>query len=74
MLSLYEASFIELEIDADLEAIGDVAGLELVAAISHSLLTLNQAAKEVKRALDLPSHWRFPRLKARWSIDAYDDR
>ncbi|MBA0785551.1 hypothetical protein Gotri_027799 [Gossypium trilobum] len=71
LLSLYEASYLILEGETILEN-----ARELVAKL------LKQYLKEyndhqylwmlVDHALELPLHWRMPRLEARWFIDVYE--
>ncbi|XP_058072943.1 alpha-terpineol synthase, chloroplastic-like [Magnolia sinica] len=68
-LSLYEASHLALEGEATLD--------EVKASTSRYLKGLTQAinpnlGRLVQHALELPLHWRMPRLEARWYIDEYE--
>ncbi|KAL5772630.1 hypothetical protein ACOSQ2_012554 [Xanthoceras sorbifolium] len=72
MLSLYEASYYGLEGESIMEEAWkfttrhlnnlDVGDLNLILAM------------QVKHALEIPLHWREPRLEPRWFIDVYERR
>ncbi|XP_023513205.1 terpene synthase 10-like [Cucurbita pepo subsp. pepo] len=69
MLSLYEASFLAMEGESFLD---DVRRF----AIEHLSNYLKSSGNEIictmiRHALELPLHWRMPRLEARWFIDVY---
>ena len=72
LLNLYEASFIMVEGETILEIARDFTAkhlkenLELINIIDQTL------GVQVHRALELPFHWRMPRIEARWFIDAYE--
>ncbi|KAH7855347.1 hypothetical protein Vadar_023937 [Vaccinium darrowii] len=73
MLYLYEASFLSVEGESTLEEAREFAAKNLRQSlkrkdIHHYLDTL------VSHALELPLHWRVPRLEARWFIDVYERR
>ncbi|XP_023513293.1 terpene synthase 10-like [Cucurbita pepo subsp. pepo] len=69
MLSLYEASFLAMEGESFLDNARHFA-------IQHLSKYLKSSDNEiicsmVSHALELPLHWRMPRLEARWFIDLY---
>ncbi|KAL0906968.1 hypothetical protein M5K25_025503 [Dendrobium thyrsiflorum] len=72
MLSLYEASYLAVEGEEELEEAGKLA-MEHVKCIDKSLFT-QQFIEEIDHALELPLHWRMSRLHTRWFIDAYGRR
>ncbi|XP_028547403.1 terpene synthase 10-like [Dendrobium catenatum] len=72
MLSLYEASYLAMEGEEELEEAGKLA-MEHLKCIDRSLLT-QQFIEEIDHALELPLHWRMSRLHTRWFIDAYGRR
>ncbi|MBA0880402.1 hypothetical protein Goshw_015105 [Gossypium schwendimanii] len=71
LLSLYEASYLILEGETILEN-----ARELVAKLLKQYLKENNDHQYlwmlVDHALELPLHWRMPRLEARWFIDVYE--
>ncbi|MBA0756106.1 hypothetical protein Gogos_005422, partial [Gossypium gossypioides] len=71
LLSLYEASYLILEGETILEN-----ARELVAKLLKQYLKENKDHQYlwmlVDHALELPLHWRMPRLEARWFIDVYE--
>ncbi|XVF14986.1 hypothetical protein REPUB_Repub09cG0109400 [Reevesia pubescens] len=72
MLNLYEASYLLVEGERILENARDLAAKHLEECLmqnnDHYLLML------ADHALELPLHWRMPRLEARWFIDAYEKK
>ncbi|KAJ0962157.1 hypothetical protein J5N97_029985 [Dioscorea zingiberensis] len=68
MLSLYEASFLGFDGEETLEEARDFTTKHLGDLIPciHPHLKI-----KVERSLELPLHWRTPRLEARWYIDQY---
>ncbi|PKU86778.1 terpene synthase 10-like [Dendrobium catenatum] len=72
MLSLYEASYLAVEGEEELEEAGKLA-MEHLKCIDGSLFT-QQFIEEIDHALELPLHWRMSRLHTRWFIDAYGRR
>ncbi|KAH1063671.1 hypothetical protein J1N35_028658 [Gossypium stocksii] len=71
LLNLYEASYLLLEGETMLEN-----ARELVAKLLKQYLKENNDHQYlwtlVDHALELPLHWRMPRLEARWFIEAYE--
>ncbi|KAF5204176.1 Myrcene synthase protein, partial [Thalictrum thalictroides] len=70
LLSLYEASYLGLKGENILHEAKDFTA-------KHLKLILNEnkdpfLAEEVTHALELPLHWRMPRLEARYYILAYE--
>ncbi|KAJ0966082.1 hypothetical protein J5N97_027220 [Dioscorea zingiberensis] len=68
MLSLYEASFLGFDGEETLEEARDftIKHLGDLIPCMHPHLKV-----KVERSLELPLHWRTPRLEARWYIDQY---
>ncbi|KAK2644285.1 hypothetical protein Ddye_019480 [Dipteronia dyeriana] len=72
MVSLYEASYYRFEWESIMEEARKFTTENLKNLESHDLES--KLAMEVKHALELPLHWRTPRLEARWFIDVYERR
>ncbi|XP_022154840.1 terpene synthase 10-like [Momordica charantia] len=70
MMSLYEASFLSIEGENILEDAKNFTTNCLEKYITSSRNELDVAI--VRHALELPLHWRVPRLEARWFIDIYE--
>ncbi|KAJ4788371.1 Terpene synthase [Rhynchospora pubera] len=69
LLSLYEASFLAFEG----EELLDKARVFSSKHLTEAKPALNHHLKgKVDHTLELPLHWRAPRLEARWSIDQYE--
>ncbi|TYI08979.1 hypothetical protein ES332_A09G039100v1 [Gossypium tomentosum] len=73
LLNLYEASYHSLEGETMLENARKLAAKLLKQCLKENndhqyLLML------VEHALELPLHWRMPRLEARWFIDVYEKK
>ncbi|KAL5841831.1 hypothetical protein ACOSQ3_012434 [Xanthoceras sorbifolium] len=71
MLSLYEASYYGFEGESIMEEAWQFTTEHLK---NLEIETESNLAMEVKHALELPLHWRAPRLETRWFIDAYERR
>ncbi|KAI0507616.1 hypothetical protein KFK09_013742 [Dendrobium nobile] len=69
MLSLYEASYLAIEGEEELDEAGKFA-MEHLRHLDRSLLS-PQLIEEIDHALELPLDWRMPSLHSRWFIDAY---
>ncbi|KAA3453118.1 terpene synthase 10-like isoform X1 [Gossypium australe] len=71
LLNLYEASYLLLEGETMLENARELAAKLLKQYLKenndHQYLSML-----VDHALELPLHWRMPRLEARWFIDVYE--
>ncbi|KAJ3705113.1 hypothetical protein LUZ61_008818 [Rhynchospora tenuis] len=68
LLSLYETSFLAFEA----EELLDKARMFCSKHLMEAKPTLNPYLKgKIDHTLELPLHWRAPRLEARWSIDQY---
>nr|WKC16866.1 terpene synthase 5 [Freesia hybrid cultivar] len=72
MLSLYEASFLAIEGENQL----DEARMFATEHLRHMSESLVEASvkERVAHALELPLHWRMPRLHTRWFIDCYEKK
>ncbi|XP_038900857.1 terpene synthase 10-like isoform X1 [Benincasa hispida] len=73
MLSFYEASFLAMED----ESFMDEARQFAVRHLSKYLKSNNNdeiICTMISHALELPLHWRMPRLEARWFIDVYQKK
>ncbi|CAK9187059.1 unnamed protein product [Ilex paraguariensis] len=68
LLHLYEASFLGFEGENIIEEAKTFTTEHLKNIIGDISPTL---ARKVAHALDMPLHWRFARLEARWFIDSY---
>ncbi|KAI0493038.1 hypothetical protein KFK09_027314 [Dendrobium nobile] len=69
MLNLYEASFLSMEGEDELDEAGKFA-MKHLKYHDRSLLS-PQLVEQIEHALELPLHWRMSRLHTRWFIDAY---
>ncbi|KAH7675716.1 (+)-alpha-terpineol synthase protein, partial [Dioscorea alata] len=69
MLSLYEASFLGFDGEETLEEARYFTSKHLVNLIPCMHPHLKD---KVEHSLELPLHWRTPRLEARWYIDQYE--
>ncbi|XP_034705111.1 (-)-alpha-terpineol synthase [Vitis riparia] len=72
LLCLYEASYLCVRGESTLEQARDFAHRHLGKGLEQNID--QNLAIEVKHALELPLHWRMPRLEARWFIDVYEKR
>ncbi|KAK8969311.1 hypothetical protein KSP40_PGU008472 [Platanthera guangdongensis] len=70
MLSLYEASYLAINGEEDLDEANNFSA-KYLGKVRESALN-PQIIKQIDHALDLPLHWRMPRLHTRWFIDAYE--
>lgn len=70
MLSLYEASFLSTEGENVLEEVKHFTINYVEKYIRSSKDELEVSI--IRHALDLPLHWRMPRLETRWFIDIYE--
>uniref|UniRef100_A0A0A0LMX2 Uncharacterized protein n=1 Tax=Cucumis sativus TaxID=3659 RepID=A0A0A0LMX2_CUCSA len=70
MLCLYEASFLSIEGENILETAKHFT-MEYLEKYMKSSTDENEVAI-VRHALELPLHWRMPRLETRWFIDIYE--
>ncbi|KAG5549113.1 hypothetical protein RHGRI_014476 [Rhododendron griersonianum] len=73
MLYLYEASFLSFRGESTLEEARDFATKNLEQDIKRKDIDQDLASL-VSHALELPLHWRMPRLEARWFIDLCERR
>ncbi|KAJ8765354.1 hypothetical protein K2173_012051 [Erythroxylum novogranatense] len=71
LLSLYEASFLLEEGESVLEDGRDFAEEHLKEFFNSNEGDDRYISMLVSHALELPLHWRVPRVEARWFIDAY---
>ncbi|GAY63749.1 hypothetical protein CUMW_228130 [Citrus unshiu] len=73
ILSLYEASYCSLEGESIMEEAWQFTSKHLKQCLNSNKddEDLNEQAR---RALELPLHWRMPRLEARWFINVYEKR
>ena len=69
LLSLYEASFLCFDGEGTLEDARHFTSEHLVKLIQCMHPHLKDI---VEHSLELPLHWRTPRLEARWYIDRYE--
>ncbi|XP_020590461.1 terpene synthase 10-like [Phalaenopsis equestris] len=72
MINLYEASYLGIEGEEELDEAGEIA-LEHLKCLEGSLLS-PQLVEEIDHALEIPLHWRMLRIHTRWFIDAYGRR
>uniref|UniRef100_A0A2N9I4N0 Terpene synthase metal-binding domain-containing protein n=1 Tax=Fagus sylvatica TaxID=28930 RepID=A0A2N9I4N0_FAGSY len=69
MLSLYEASFLSIEGENILEETRDFSTKHLEENVKQN--KDQNLSTIVSHSLELPLHWRMPRLESRWFIDVY---
>uniref|UniRef100_F6I6K0 Terpene synthase N-terminal domain-containing protein n=1 Tax=Vitis vinifera TaxID=29760 RepID=F6I6K0_VITVI len=72
MLCLYEASYLCVQGESTMEQARDFAHRHLGKGLEQNID--QNLAIEVNHALELPLHWRMPRLEARWFIDVCEKR
>ncbi|KAK8943546.1 hypothetical protein KSP40_PGU006411 [Platanthera guangdongensis] len=71
MLSLYEASYLAVDGEDALDEAGEFAANFIEKAKGSSVNIPQRLIEQIDHALELPLHWRMPRLHTRWYIDAY---
>lgn len=74
MLSLYEASFHSIEGEGLLEEARDFTTKFLEENVKSNEDQNGMLSFLVNHALELPLHWRMPRLESRWFIAVYEKR
>lgn len=75
VLSLYEASHLAMEGESALDEARELTTQHLKFLLRGSAVLEPHLRESVTHALDLPMHWRIPRLHARWFIEeAYPKR
>ncbi|KAI3445261.1 hypothetical protein Pfo_001926 [Paulownia fortunei] len=75
LLQLYEASFLLTEGEKTLELAREFATNFLQKKLDDEGHGIDEhLTLLVRHALELPLHWRIPRLNARWFVDAYGRR
>ncbi|KAJ8765529.1 hypothetical protein K2173_014651 [Erythroxylum novogranatense] len=72
LLSLYEATFLGEEGESILEDARDFAGKHLKQHVKYR--NGDYVSTLASHALELPLHWRMPRLEARWYMDVYQTK
>ncbi|KAK8933948.1 hypothetical protein KSP39_PZI015819 [Platanthera zijinensis] len=71
MLSLYEASYLAFEGEHELEEAREFTTKHLSNCVKEPFLINFHLAEQIIHALELPLHWRMPRIHTRWFIDVY---
>ncbi|PIN00872.1 Exo-alpha-bergamotene synthase [Handroanthus impetiginosus] len=74
ILCLYEASFLSVEGETILDLARDFSAYHLRELKRLEQIADMSLAELVKRALELPLHWRVKKLEARWFINFYKTR
>ncbi|PSR84547.1 (-)-alpha-terpineol synthase [Actinidia chinensis var. chinensis] len=74
LVDLYEASYFSVEGESILEEAKDFATKNLKHTLENEKDIDQDLAILVSHALEVPLHWRVPRLEARWFIDVYERR
>ncbi|XP_044461395.1 terpene synthase 10-like [Mangifera indica] len=75
ILFLYEAAFLLKEEESKMfHSVKNFAASYLKEYIKDKVGEDEYISKLVKHALELPLHWRVPRMEARWFIDVYETR
>ncbi|XP_028553578.1 alpha-terpineol synthase, chloroplastic-like [Dendrobium catenatum] len=72
MLSLYEASYLAVQGEDDLDDAVEFTTKHLSNYLKEPLLINPLLVEEISHALELPLHWRMSRLHTMWFIDAYE--
>lgn len=70
LLSLYEASFFGFQGEDIIDEAKAFSTAHLHNALKGNISP--KMAEKVKHALDMPLHWKLPRVEARWYIDVYE--
>ncbi|CAL5356703.1 unnamed protein product [Camellia sinensis] len=73
LLYLYEASYLSIDGESLLNEARDFTTRNLKENLKKKDIDQNLAML-VRHSLELPVHWRVPRLEARWFIDVYERR
>ncbi|CAL5431403.1 unnamed protein product [Camellia sinensis] len=73
LLYLYEASYLSIDGESLLNEARDFTTRNLKENLKKKDIDQNLAML-VRHSLELPLHWRVPRLEARWFIDVYERR
>ncbi|XP_020591711.1 alpha-terpineol synthase, chloroplastic-like isoform X2 [Phalaenopsis equestris] len=71
MLSLYEASYLANDDEDELDEAKKFTNKNLSIYLKEPVLINHSLVEQIRHALELPLHWRMPRLHTRWFIDAY---
>ena len=71
LLSLYEASYLGFEGEDDLEEAKRFSTLHLKSLVGN---LKGDLADQVQQSLEVPLHWRMPRLETRNFIEVYQQR
>ncbi|RVW74231.1 (-)-alpha-terpineol synthase [Vitis vinifera] len=71
ILCLYEASYLSVEGENILEEARDVTRNSLEEYLKRTV-DQNDLTMIINHAMEVPLHWRLPRLEARWFIDVYE--
>ncbi|XP_028806846.1 myrcene synthase, chloroplastic-like [Neltuma alba] len=71
ILSLYEASFHSMEGETILEEVRDFCSNYLKQFVKKEEKDSDDISAMISHALEIPLHWRIPRLEAPWFIDLY---
>ncbi|KAK6144054.1 hypothetical protein DH2020_020874 [Rehmannia glutinosa] len=74
LLSLYEASNLSMEGEIILDAAKEFATQHLKQKLDQNNIINENIAEEIAHVLELPLHFRMPRLESRWFIDVYEKR
>ncbi|KAK6138319.1 hypothetical protein DH2020_027903 [Rehmannia glutinosa] len=74
LLSLYEASNLSMEGEIILDAAKEFATHHLKQKLDQNNIINENIAEEIAHVLELPFHFRMPRLESRWFMDVYEKR
>ncbi|PIM99294.1 Exo-alpha-bergamotene synthase [Handroanthus impetiginosus] len=74
ILCLYEASFLSIEDETILESAKHFSAYHLGELISFEQIADLSLTELVRRAMELPLHWRVQKLEAKWFINFYQTR
>ncbi|KAL8499820.1 hypothetical protein ACS0TY_019707 [Phlomoides rotata] len=73
LLSLYEAYYLSMENEPTLESAKDFTKRHLAEKLVQ-FTTDSSLGKQIRHALEIPLHWRVPKLQAKWYISVYESR
>ncbi|PKA49208.1 Myrcene synthase, chloroplastic [Apostasia shenzhenica] len=73
LLSVYEASYLAFGGEDELDEAGEFAAKQLSELRKNSSLD-PKLGEQIDYALEIPLHWRVPRLHARWFIDFHSNQ